>query len=272
MLKGWQAISPSELLHIFKSASLPNGKFFIFTFDDGLRCQYINGLKILRKFSVGGLFFIPTCILDEKALFVHKLHFIRSKLDDETILELLYKSFSDIADVKLDEVILNRQYRYDSPQSAKLKYLLNFTLAKREARRDEFINTLLGDLIDYNVFFKQTYMSCDGIRELGELDYLGTHGHYHLPLAQLQYKSAYADIETSINILKEITGREICAISYPYGGPTAASKEVENICCNLGLKIGFSMQRGVNEDADIIKSPLMLKRIDVNDLDRFIHL
>lgn len=269
--ENWTPINPETIYDFLYLRKREDKKYFIFTFDDGLKCQFKEGARILDKFFIPGIFFIPTCILEGNNLFVHKLHYIRSKLDDKVILEFIYKNLPEFKDLDLDEEVLRKQYRYDDPLSARLKYLLNFEMAKKEEKREELIGVLLSELVNEEDFRRQTYMDREEVRYLSERFWVGVHGHTHRPLKQLSCGEIYSEIKVSLDILKRITNREIETISYPYGGSYAVSDEVIDICRASGLKIGFTMERKVSVIEKSYYEPLVLGRIDVNDLKDFLE-
>jgi peptidoglycan/xylan/chitin deacetylase (PgdA/CDA1 family) len=62
--------------------------------------------------------------------------------------------------------------------------------------------------------------------------------------------------------LEAIGGRPVPFISYPYGGEHAVGKREATTCAELGLRIGFTMERSLNTS---LEDPLLLARVDTND-------
>jgi peptidoglycan/xylan/chitin deacetylase (PgdA/CDA1 family) len=261
LAKYYNFISQQQLADIITSRKFPAKSYCLITFDDGLKEQ-MDALDILDKKGVPAVFYVCTNpIKSSNVLDVHKLHYIRSKLDDADLYKILE------ATIDFSEVIypdnINELYRYDALETKKIKYLLNFILD--EKKKHNVINKLSADLFDEAEYSKQLYMSQADIIKLDRLGYLGTHCDNHLPLATLSDSAIKDDIQGSVNYLQHICGtKQITSISYPYGGPKAVSRNVADIAEGFGFSFGLTMFRGVNQNTDL-ENPLLLKRIDTND-------
>ena len=77
------------------------------------------------------------------------------------------------------------------------------------------------------------------------------------------------ELKTASNILKDITGTQTVGVSYPFGGKSAVSGQVFSYAAEIGHEYGWTMERGINFSDDEFNK-LALKRIDVNDLDRWL--
>lgn len=239
----------------------------ILTFDDGLKEQ-MAALRDLERLDTAAIFFVPTMpAVHGKLLDVHKLHLIRSLREDASLFYNLETYFpNQIRD--LDEAAAEKQYRYDTPTARKIKFLLNFVLDAES--RNDWINHVFEESVGSEVAVaRDLYMDADDIRTLAKLGLLGTHGHNHIPLAQVDSNHAKADVLESLNILEHVGGERIRGISYPYGGPSAVSNCVAELCGELGLRYGFTMQRGLNSTTDQF-NPMLLKRIDCKDVGSFV--
>ena len=158
------------------------------------------------------------------------------------LLGLLYDIFP-LSNLRLDENILNVQYRYDDPHARKLKYILNFVLT--EEQRVMFINQLFLDLVASETdFCRKTYMSCSDVIELQKEGCLELSAASHRPLGMLELDEAKIDIVRSIKFLKELTGETVTSLSFPYGGPTAIPNLADSFYEGLDLKFALTMQRG----------------------------
>lgn len=256
----YEFIGQDDLLNMEKLNK--SKSYCILTFDDGLKEQ-MEAFELLKKKSIPAIFFVSTnTLVNYKVNLVHQLHYIRSKLSDEKLYENL-KNLTSINDFNFDLNVLNKQYRYDNLQAQKIKYYLNFVLDIET--KTNVINKLFKRLVDNEkLFSKKLYMDSEDIIKLANENCLGTHTHSHLPLATLPPKLIDKEINKSINILSDITKQKVKIVSYPYGGITAVNNETANIAQNNGLKIGFTMWRGINTNEDF-KNPLLLKRVDTND-------
>lgn len=241
----------------------------IITLDDGLKEQ-MACLADLEALNVPALFFVSTApVIEGRVLDVHKLHMIRSVMDDEVLGARLDKKF-DMQKHVFDETVLATQYRYDAPASRRVKYFLNFVL--EAVPKNEFISALFEELHgNEKQAAEALYMDRNDWKLLAAKGYLGTHGHRHLPLATLDEKTMCDDIRLSLEALREATGHDVVGISYPFGGKTAVSEKVFSAAKSLGLGYGFTMQRGLNFNAPFTDIAMQLQRIDVNDLPQFVR-
>ena len=259
--KSYEFISQDELVNKIKRKEYDKKNYCLLTFDDGLKEQ-MNALELLNKKGVPAIFYVTTnSIKNNTVVDVHKLHYIRSLMDDNDIYEFIAKNI-DISSIKYPSNI-NDLYRYDTLETKKLKYLLNFIL--EPTLKTQIIDRLLETLIEESALSKKLYMTKENIKQLGGLGYLGTHSDLHLPLATLTDSAIKKDISDSVKFLSDVCGTDtVKSISYPYGGPKAVSQTVADISKEFGFTFGLTMFRGMNEIHDF-ENPLMLKRVDTND-------
>lgn len=260
--KHYEFINQEMLVSIVSKGAYPNKRYCILTFDDGLKEQ-MEACEILIQKGIGGIFHIITDTLEQKEVInIHKIHYIRSKMDDNELLEVLQNDY-DIFDVNFDRDILNAKYPYDNDLAKKIKYFLTFVL--NDFEREKTINALFDALVNNeDQFLKQWYMNDDDIMKLAKYKMLGTHSSSHRPLAKLKEEEMRYDIKKSINYLETITRETIHAISYPYGIGEAVSERLSQIAVDAGLSIGFTVIRGINQNEDY-QNFLFLKRINTNE-------
>lgn len=256
----YQFIAPAELAAMV-AGDRKDGNFCLLTFDDGLKEQ-MAALDLLERKGVPAAFYVTTApIRDHTVADVHKLHHIRSTVSDAHLYDFIGTRM-DLSAVTYPDNI-DSLYRYDPPESKRLKYLLNFILTAEE--KDRIVGMLFDEVADEAAYSKSLYMNADDLRRLGSLDYLGVHGDAHLPLATLSEEGIRQDTEACMNFLQEQSGRKsLHSISYPFGGPKAVSQTVADISESYGFSFGLTMFRGINEISDLEK-PFLLKRVDTND-------
>jgi peptidoglycan/xylan/chitin deacetylase (PgdA/CDA1 family) len=248
------------------SSVLPPRALLI-TFDDGLREQYSHAWPVLQRLGIPAVFFTNTAPLAEKkVLTVHKIHILRSQVAPDEILQLLAglaPRFNIEFAPSADQEIASRQYRYDSPGDASLKYFLNFKLDWQQ--RDQLVNACFSQLFGDNEAqqSRELYMEEKQIRELCAAGCIGSHAHDHLPLGLLNREEAARQIEQASQNLEKWTGRRPFAMSYPYGSQAACTPETGEVARECGIEFAFSMERATNVD---FKSPLFLSRFDSNDV------
>ncbi len=257
LAKYYEFISQHELIDKIKNKQYTKKKYCLLTFDDGLKEQ-MNALEMLNQKGIPGTFYVTTnSIRNSKVVNVHKLQYIRSVMNDIEVSKFI-NSRIDSNTIEFPEN-LNNLYRYDTFETKKLKYLLNFALDVDIKNR--LIDELFKIVADEEDFSKELYMGIKDIQKIDKFGYLGTHTDLHLPLATLSEKEIKKDISDSIYFLENGCGAsKVKSISYPYGGPKAVSQKVAKISSDFGFDFGL----GVNEIKDF-DNPLILKRVYTND-------
>ncbi|MBI2374216.1 MAG: polysaccharide deacetylase family protein [Deltaproteobacteria bacterium] len=242
-------------------------KSILVTFDDGLREQYDHAWPVLKKLGVPATFFVNTRpIADAKVLTVHKIHLLRSHVEPDEFFERVQLAASargiDL-DNATDEDQAHAQYVYDSPRVAVLSHLLNFRLSADE--RAQIADHVFDACFPGRepLISSELYLSPGQIAELASAGSIGTHSHDHYPLGLLQPVHAHEQIARSLDHLAEWTGRQTNALSYPYGLADSSSLGVQKLAEDLGLDLGFTMERAVNVD---FRLPFAMGRFDANDV------
>ena len=254
--------SQPELLRMLEADEFPAGNFCLLTFDDALAEQW-RAIEVLDRLSIPAMFFTTTdWIADRRPHDVHKLHYIFTQLPEARVLELLRQEFR-MDEHAMDEALLSQQYSYDSPGMRRAKYFLNFFLSAGDRRKA--VDRLFAEVeSDERRFSGELYMTPEQLVTLARREMLGTHTCSHRPLATLPPHELADEIAGSKRALERLTGRPIQAISYPYGGTAAVNPEVAILARSQGLRLGMTMERGVNGDSDL-REGLLLKRVDTND-------
>lgn len=267
-LNSYKFISQLELIEILNANVYPVGDFCLITFDDGLK-QQLSAFKLLESKGIPAVFYVPTKPIAERSVLeVHKLHWIRTKVDDLKMLDLLkqHKINTFLTDNELQAAKV--QYKYDDYAAANLKYLLNFKLS------NDIKSNFLTSVFDLEFgsesnFSERFYFDESDLLQLSEAGCLGSHGYSHSPL--LQMKNPAEDIIKSKDYLYKICGSHPFSFSYPYGSISAVDTQIAEMTRNAGFSFGLTMWRGINEDLDLQNNRFLLKRIDTNDLEKFIN-
>jgi peptidoglycan/xylan/chitin deacetylase (PgdA/CDA1 family) len=260
-------VSGEELLGAVESGKPLPPRACLITFDDGLRCQYENALPVLDRLNVPALFFVCGRPLQHgRALHVHRIHFVRSNVAPGDILAelraLLAKKGASAADFTQHQEAATRTYRYDDPEAALVKWYLNFGLNSDEA--EHFVEGMFRELVnDEAAWCDETYMNRDQVRTLAQRQYLGHHTFDHLPLAGLGEAEMQQQVTRNQRLLAEICdGLAVPFVCYPYGGANAVGRREAKFCEEVGLKLGFTLERAFNAT---LADPLLLARVDTND-------
>jgi peptidoglycan/xylan/chitin deacetylase (PgdA/CDA1 family) len=263
LARGFELVSRDAVLAAAAGeGSLPEHSCLV-TFDDGLREQLLLAVPVLERLGIP--FVIFTCgrpLAEGKALRVHKIHAVRERMASEELLPLVEAELSRLG-VAIPDVaaLAAARYRYDAPAAAQVKYLIDVGLTGEEQER--FVDDLFGELFDEAAFCRALYLSGDELRVL-EADHaaVGAHSHAHGYLARMDDATLADDLARNAAALEAATGVTPRALSYPYGTPHSVSRRVAAAAEAAGFRIGFTMERAVN---DTLADPLLLARIDVND-------
>ena len=254
-------VSLSDVITFFESGKFPDRPSVLITFDDGLKEQML-AYEYLINVGVPAVFFVNTSSAEGKLQVVHKIHYLLSQVSTRDIYHEISKNIPGLESDDINENVLEK-YKYGGLVENKLKWVFNFYLNIVETDR------LLNDLykyfnLDAKKYAKHLYMDSNDIKKIALSNQLGTHSHSHIPLGMYKREDILEDINTSIKYFKHIGIQKPLAISYPYGDQRAISDDLFNVAEDLGMKLGLTMNRGINLfDTQI--QPLQLKRITCND-------
>lgn len=262
-------IGQEDLVAAIEGKKKPPSRCCLITFDDGLKSQYENALPILKKKGIPAVFFVVAMPYKEKkACSVHKIHWLRANLShgefsnkvENNLKLILGKSIGDF-DVPEDMVV--KKYRYDKPEIAKMKFVLN-NLLPDDSKEKIIDNIFKEEIKDEADFCDNFYMSEREIKELSELSLLGIHSYFHRPLSCLSTEELKMEIARNIETVENISGKKsfLKGISYPYGSPKDIPADIDRICESFNLKYGLTMERAFNKT---LEKPFFLARMDTND-------
>jgi peptidoglycan/xylan/chitin deacetylase (PgdA/CDA1 family) len=253
--RSFEFVSRDELLGaVAGGGSLPE-RACVVTFDDGLRCQLELGFPVLERLGIPAIFFVAGKPLAEgRVLYVHKVHALRERVADDELLRL-----AGSPEVPLE--VAREHYRYDEPDAARVKYLLNMALPLEE--RERVVGAAFADVFpDEEAFARELYMSREDVRALEGRGALGAHSYAHEPLALLRPEQLDRDLERVTSLLEEIAGARPRAFSYPHGTPSTVDVPTARRLAAAGYLVAFTMERALNRSLD---EPLLLGRLDAND-------
>lgn len=246
-------------------AGLPERAWLV-SFDDGLREQYEHALPVLDDLGIPAVFFVNTLPLaEQRPVLVHMTHLLRANVSPavlknaiEEVARKLGLSWHEV-----DSARAAQQYVYDTGEVAELKYLLNFALpmADRERVVEQCFDRLLG--WDRTEVSATLYMDREQLRELAVRDMLGSHSHSHRPLGTLEEADLRREISLSLDYLEDCTGVRVDSLGYPYGSRTACTPVVGRVAEQLGIRLGFTMERAGIDNRTL---PMFLPRCAPNDL------
>jgi peptidoglycan/xylan/chitin deacetylase (PgdA/CDA1 family) len=254
-------VNPIDLLKNSKEILDSKEKFYLITFDDGLKEQFDYALPILDELEIPAVFFVNSCnFYEKKVSTVHKIHLLRSIISpDEFVKQLFY--FDSIAISDLEKKRAQDIYQYDDEKSAVLKYILNFKMTFKE--QEEVIKKMFDHFFEEEHILENLYMDEESLKGLAKRGYLGSHSHNHYPLGLLDLESIKFEVENSKKILEKSTNSKIDLIAYPFGTKEACTDSVGEIAKDAGFRLGFTTTRGCNTG---FENPLLLNRFDCNDM------
>jgi peptidoglycan/xylan/chitin deacetylase (PgdA/CDA1 family) len=262
--RAFEFISRDDLVAaVAGERSLPEQACAI-TFDDGLRSQYELALPVLDALEIPGIFFVTAGpLVERRLLHVHRVHWLRERLDDEQLLDLALDEMAR-AGVDLDGSDLDpaaQMYRYDHPAAARVKFLLQHALPEplRERVANAAFRAAGGD---EDAVFDDLYMDASAVADLAGRRALGAHALTHRPLAGLSASDVRHELDTSRDILERVSGERPLVLSYPFGAAGTVVPETAHAASASGFVAGFTTERCLNRT---LEQPLLLGRIDAND-------
>lgn len=239
------------------------------TFDDGLVDHYNAAREVLAPRGIQGMFFVCTRpLLDGLALSVHKTHWLRATTEPgrftEELMELLNEKWRTRveADPRLDEA--QTVYIYDTPETARLKYLLGFILPVEEVDRiGSLMLTRRG--ISEKAFCTENYMGREQLCHLHDEGHvLGVHGHTHFAFPRLPEKTLAAELQANGDYLAGIAGHRPWIVSFPYGRSWALPDDTAAFCEAHDFPAAVTLEQGLN-GPDTPRH--RLRRLNPNDLE-----
>ena len=253
--RAYEFVSRDDLLSAVAGERTLPERGCVVTFDDGLRCQVELAVPTLEQLAVPAIFFVPGKPLAEgRALSVHKIHALRERLNDGRLLERL-----EVSADAVDPALAAAHYRYDTPEAARVKYLLNMVL--QPADRDAAVTALFAEEFpDEGEFCRELYMSRKDVAALRGS--VGAHSYGHEPLTMLSPGKLDRDLALLAALLEGAAGEPIRTFSYPHGTPGTVDVRVARALEAKGFAAAFTMERALNRS---LEEPLLLGRLDAND-------
>ena len=240
----------------------------ILTFDDGFIDHYTTVLPELQKRGIFGLFYVPTGVHErQKALDVHRIHYLLGKFGGMKMLEALQEKMTDtMIDKSHYDEFKHHTYlnQLNDDATDEFKKIFNYYIAY------EYRETLLDDLVkmfsnDANIF-KDLYMSIEQLEELKEANMvIGSHSVNHFVMSKLSEDDQEIEIGDSFRFIEEKLGKQkIKTFCYPYGGFHTFSQETEDILNDNGCAFSFNVESRDVTMLDFKSRPQALPRYDCN--------
>lgn len=245
---------------------------FLLTFDDGLADHYEQVLPRLQRRGLRGTFLVPGIVLNEcRLLSAHAIHLLLAVLGDEELEAELHHAL----DARAPGGSWRRAappdgaqtlYHYETPQRARLKYLLTITLPieLRDAVIHELFERHIGSAARWA---RKWYLNWEQLKELEACGHtVGGHGFAHESYHRLHAADIHRDVVQSEALLREGLGPDLRPFSYPYGSVNTVAREA---CRRAGFVQAFTTQsRGLAAPVDAWSLP----RVDTVHVGTFLPL
>jgi peptidoglycan/xylan/chitin deacetylase (PgdA/CDA1 family) len=247
----------------------------LLTFDDGLVDHYTYVFPLLDEFNVPASFFPPAQVVIERRLLdVNRIHFTLASVADKTALAAELMSEIDAARSEFACEPAAKWYeklaaasRFDAAEVIFIKRALQVALPA--ALRERIARKLFRKYVsaDEHAFAEELYMSLEQIRCLARHGmYVGSHADDHRWLASLSPAEQAHEIDASLEFLRRVgTPLDSWVMCYPYGDwNETLLVELRRRGCALGLTTRVGL-------ATAAEDPLLLPRLDTNDLPKSAH-
>ena len=268
--KNYHMISLKDALSISTGEDGFNKKNtgILITFDDGLSDHY-TAAKILSELNISAIFFIPTCILEEKLpanpIIIHYTIAVFG-------IEKFLKEFREIlVNNKLDKKLFDIQYSKDKDNVldiiSKIKSTFKYKLGYYNSRKillDIYKNLFSSE---YKNMLSTIHLTESQIREMLEMGhYVGTHTYSHISVAATELNSDdfIKEIISPKNYLEQKFNTKVNSFSYPFGGKNDCLSSSDLIKKTSEYNLAFTVEEILNTRNT---SPYQLGRYQINSSD-----
>jgi peptidoglycan/xylan/chitin deacetylase (PgdA/CDA1 family) len=247
--------------------SIPR-RSFLLTFDDGLVDHAVTVLPILRERGLRGVFFVPGAVLTSQRLLpAHALHVLLSVLDAQTLEQDFlswvhdHKSGGKDWAAAMDPAAAQSIYYYETPDRARLKYLLTQVLPI--TLRNEAVMAIferhIGSPTRWALHWYLTWDDLAGMQTAGHT--IGGHAFAHEPYNRLTPAQRRDDLRRVAAVLRSGLGPDRRPFSYPYG---RWDQDAGEACRDAGFVHGFTTERRLVRRSD---SAFSLPRVDTVEVE-----
>lgn len=224
----YNVVDAREMLSSRNSSKKHKKPTVSLTFDDGYLNNFTLALPILEKYKVPATFFVSTVCQANKEYKV-----------------LWADAVTTIQKIGSIKKLVVRSEKFTNGVSEKGSFLFDALKNLPALERDQVLekwsieynlNELLL-LVDSEIW---QMMSIEQLKELAKSPYvtLGSHGHMHYNLGQIELEEAIQDVVRSKNLLEEWTNTQVNSIAFPDG---SYSIELSKQLLGMGLKYQFAV-------------------------------
>ena len=262
-------LDQEEFLSTLRGNRAPRKDDLVLTFDDGLRCHFVEVLPELVERNLWGMFYVSSGpYLETSVLDVHRIHALLGKHGGEVVAgylaDLLAKRMvSTEHRNRFSDVVYADQENPDSVYH--VKRLLNFDVDV-DVRHD-VLDSLERRLFDAPLRPSDVYMTREEIRELAASGmHVGAHASTHTPMSKLRRGEQEKEITQSFGFIKD-TLSELLVPSYchPYGGPHTYTGDTLDLLEEASCSFAFGVDSRPITETVIADERLTLPRYDCNE-------
>lgn len=200
----------------------------IIFFDDGFKDVLINAQPILKKHNISAAIFITTGLIERS-------HFLWT--------------------LKLRYYLLQKGLGQKEVE-AEVRKFKSIPLKERNKKLEEPYRT---DNFIINPSNFKIFLGWDEVKILSENNFeIGSHSVSHQKFTELTSEDLKRELAVSKKVLEEKTGKEIEAVSYPYG---RFNEKTMNLAKTAGYRFGVSAITGVNNLDNFSTCSYRIKRI-----------
>lgn len=266
------------MLGLNDATSLPEHCALI-TFDDGTADQFLHAFPVLQQLGISAVFFISTNAVHNRQLTsVHARHLITSRIGMYKFridFSHRYENLTDgniIGDQDIFEAA-RRAYRWDEPETAQFKYLINFGISANI--RNEILKGMFEKYVgDWDEWGDILYLSWTQLNEMqSENMHIGGHSHNHEALSLLPGEDLKNDFQNCFSLLSNNMHLTDIPFSYPFGKAEHFSEQVIEGLVESGFTSAYTNIQGRNKlPIESHNSRYRMMRVDPKDLNHYLTM
>ena len=253
-----------ELLAMRESKAAWREPVALITFDDGYRDNFEVAVPILREQNVPATFFLPSGFLDSPRLPWWDQVAYAIKRTEVPVLRLEQKPGGGGAPgLSID---LGETSRFSAIMVVIRAFLDGIVTDERWFLDQLFARAEVD--VDRESLARSLFTTWDQARALtgeGTSLTIGSHGHSHQKLGELDEAAQRQEMTDSKGILEARLGREVSALAYPYGWPGSYTERTKSIAEESGYRLAFASLEGVNRSSSF--DPYEIRRFGVGSSD-----
>ncbi|MFO1431861.1 MAG: polysaccharide deacetylase family protein [Candidatus Competibacteraceae bacterium] len=250
LCKAFKVLTLSDLLATHHSSTGLPGDMAVITVDDGYADNFQPLMEAIEKFNAPATVFLTTDCID-------------TGCPTTVMWTMLAIHHAAVDAIALPELAIDLVSIRTLPEKEAAIKRINAALKPLSARqRDAIIDRLLersGAASQVRELSRSSMLSWEQVRRMHKAGVeFGGHTLTHPVLSWLEPIAVRKEIDGSIQRIREMTGTRAVTFAYPYGGDTAVSESVVEICRNSDACAAVLLTEGEMPGSDPFKIPRML--------------